>query len=340
MRRIWGLLLLAALLAVAVATSLMFGNRALELGQVFAALGNSDGVSHLWHGRSGTPLSDPDDIIWDLRVPRTLLGLMVGLAIGAAGALIQGHTRNPLADPGLLGINAGAALAVVAGAAILGSTTPLGNTALGLFGAIIASALVFGLASVTGSSPLTLVLAGTGLSAFLVAITSAIVLSDGASMETWRFWNVGAIANRDISVFWSTLPFLIVGLLLALASGFFLNILSLGDDMATALGSRILQVRMLGILAITLLAGASTAACGPITFLGLVVPHLARPFTGPDYRWIVPCSALIGAILMLFCDVLGRILGRPGEIQVGVMLALVGAPMLIALIRRRKLPAV
>ncbi|GAA3954897.1 iron ABC transporter permease [Gordonia caeni] len=276
----------------------------------------------------------------DNRVTRTVLGLIVGLALGAAGALTQGHTRNPLADPGLLGINAGAACAVVIGVFVFGSAGPLMNTVSALIGAGLASLAVFALANLSGGTPLTLVLAGTGLSAFLMAITSAIVLSDGASLDVWRTWNVGALAGRGTEVLWTALPFIVAGLILALAGGWFLNLLSLGDDMATALGGRIWLIRLTGIGTITLLAGAATAACGPIVFLGLVVPHLARPITGPDYRWVVPYSALIGAVLLVACDVLGRVLARPGEVPAGVMLAVVGGPALMLMVRRRRLPNV
>lgn len=276
----------------------------------------------------------------DNRVTRTLLGLLAGLALGAAGALTQGHTRNPLADPGLLGINAGAACAVVIGVFVFGGGGPLTNTVAALIGAGIASVAVFVLANLSGGTPLTLVLAGTGLSAFLLAITSAIVLIDGASFDVWRTWNVGSLAGRGADVLATAAPFIVAGLLLALAGGWFLNLLSLGDDMATALGGRVWLIRLTGIATITLLAGAATAACGPIVFLGLVVPHMARAVTGPDYRWVVPYSALIGAVLLVACDVLGRVIARPGEVSAGVMLAVIGGPALILMVRRRRLPTV
>ena len=293
-----------------------------------------------------TALTDPSSIdgelvkLVDNRVTRTLIGLFAGLALGAAGALTQGHTRNPLADPGLLGINAGAACAVVAGVFVFGSTSALVNTVAALIGAGLASLAVFALANLSGGTPLTLVLAGTGLSAFLMAITSAIVLSDGASLNVWRTWNVGALGGRGSEILWTTTPFIVVGLVLALAGGWFLNLLSLGDDMATALGGRVMAIRLTGIATITLLAGAATAACGPIVFLGLIVPHMARAVVGPDYRWIVPYSALFGAVLLLACDVVGRVVARPGEIPAGVMVALIGGPVLMLMVRRRRLPSV
>ena len=341
MRRISGLLVIVAVLTAAVIASVIIGTRNVPPAQTWDAF--TSGVSQIWnsiiHLRAPS-VSMPDDvagIVWDLRIPRTVLGLLCGLAIGAAGAITQGHTRNPIADPGMLGVNAGAACAVVCGVYVLGISSPMAFMGFGLLGAIVASCAVFGVSALTGTGPVTLILAGTGLSAMLTAITSAVVLSDTASLDAWRFWSVGSTSGRGIDIFWAALPFVIAGLVLALASGFFLNILSLGDEMTTALGSRVLVIRAVGIAAITLLVGAATAACGPIVFLGLVVPHIARAFTGPDYRWIIPYSALIGATLMLVCDVIGRVIARPGEVQVGVVLAMVGAPVLIAMVRRQKL---
>ncbi|MBE7160943.1 MAG: iron chelate uptake ABC transporter family permease subunit [Williamsia herbipolensis] len=328
-RRFLGLVGGLGLLAVAATASIAIGSRALGLGEVWDALWSAQGTA----GTVG--------IVRDLRVPRTLLGLLVGLAMGAAGALTQAHTRNPLADPGLLGVNAGAACAVVVGVYTLGIATPMQYMGFGLVGAVLAAVAVFGASAATkGASPITLVLAGTGLSALLLAITSGIVLVDTASLDAWRFWNVGSIVGRGTDVIWAALPFVVAGLVLAIGSGFFLNVIGLGDDMSRALGSRVLTVRVVGILAITLLSGAATAACGPIVFLGLVAPHLARAVVGSDYRWIVPYSALIGAVLLLASDVIGRVVARPGEIQVGIVLAVVGAPMLIHLVRARRLVSV
>ncbi|MGV9825742.1 FecCD family ABC transporter permease [Gordonia sp. NPDC003429] len=344
MRRFGGLVVIAAVLLAAMLASVVIGARTIPPAQSWDAF--AAGAREIWQAALHLQLphiDKPDDtagIVWDLRVPRTVLGLIVGLAIGAAGAITQGHTRNPIADPGMLGVNAGAALAVVCGVYLLGITSPIAYMVCGLVGAIVASCAVFGVAALTGASPVTLVLAGTGLSAMLIAITSAIVLTDTASLDAWRFWSVGATSGRGMDVFWASLPFIVIGLVLAVASGFFLNVLSLGDDMTKALGSRVLVIRAVGIAAITLLIGAATAACGPIVFLGLVVPHIARAVTGPDYRWIIPYSALLGATLMLVCDVIGRVVARPGEVQVGVVLALVGAPFLIVMVRKQKLTSV
>lgn len=326
MKKGFGIVGLVIAIAVACVASVAIGTRVVPWSETVEVLQNA---------LSGGGLPQ----LYDNRLIRTVLGLIVGLAIGAAGALTQGHTRNPLADPGLLGINAGAACAVVAGAFVFGTSGALFNTVLALIGALIAAAAVFGLSSITGSSPLTLVLAGAGLTAALTAVSSALILIDGASLDTWRFWNVGALRD-DPDVLWTALPFILVGLMLAAVGGWFLNLLSLGDDMATALGGRVGMMRATGVLGIALLAGAATAACGPIVFLGLVVPHLARAITGPDYRWIVPYSALTGALLVLVCDVIGRVVARPGEAQVSVVLALIGGPALMLMVRRRKLPAI
>lgn len=341
-RRTAGIPVLLLLLALALAASLAIGTRNVSPAVVWQALTSDPHLiwSTLTGTRSAAPLSMVDAIVVDYRLPRTLLGLVVGLAIGAAGALTQGHTRNPLADPGMLGVNAGAGCAVVAGVYLAGISSPIAITVVGMVGAVAAATAVFGLSALSGTNPLTLILAGAGITALLTAITTTIVLSDGASLDTWRFWNVGSVAGRGFDVFRAALPFIVVGLVLALASGFFLNVLSLGDDMTRSLGSRVALIRIVGIAAITLLVGAATAACGPIVFLGLVVPHLARAVTGPDYRWIVGYSALLGAVLILAADVIGRVIGGVGEIQVGIVLAMIGAPFLIALVRRQKLASV
>ncbi|MCK0439431.1 iron ABC transporter permease [Gordonia alkaliphila] len=329
-----------------VSGALLLGVLLTGLCVVSVAVGSGLGPHDLGYGTVVDGLFHRDRVdgeiakLIDGRLTRTALGLLAGAALGAAGALTQGHTRNPLADPGLLGINAGAACAVVIGVFVFGTTGTVSTAAAALIGAGLASVAVFALANVSGATPLTLVLAGAGLSAFLMAVTSATVLSDGATLDAWRTWNVGALGGRGADVLATVAPLVLVGLVAALAGGWFLNLLSLGDDMATALGGRVWLIRLSGIATITLLAGAATAACGPIAFLGLVVPHLARAITGPDYRWVVPFSALLGAALLVGCDVLGRVVARPGEVPAGVMLALVGGPALILMVRRRRLPAV
>ncbi|TQN40952.1 iron complex transport system permease protein [Blastococcus colisei] len=325
-RRWLGLVLLIALTVGVCLASIAVGTRSIGLGEVWQALLDSD------------PTSEETVIIRQLRVPRTALGLMVGVALGVAGALMQGHTRNPLGDPGLLGVTAGASLAVVLSIALLGIGTPSGYVWFAFLGALTGTVLVYAIGSVGrgGATPLTLALAGAALSALMYGLVRAVLVSDQQTLDSFRFWVVGSLAGRDADVAWQVAPFIALGLLLALANAPALNLLGLGEDVARGLGQRIWLARAVGLASITLLAGAATAACGPIAFVGLVVPHAVRAFTGPDHRWLVPCSALAGAVLLLTADVIGRVVARPGELQVGIVLALIGAPFFIALVRRRK----
>ncbi|UOY00720.1 FecCD family ABC transporter permease [Blastococcus sp. PRF04-17] len=325
-RRLGVLLLLLALVAVACLASIAVGTRSIGLGEVWRAL------------LEGDPASEEAVIVRQLRVPRTALGLLVGLALGVSGALMQGHTRNPLGDPGLLGVTAGASLAVVLSIALLGITTPAGYVWFAFLGALAGTVLVYAIGSAGrgGATPVTLALAGAALSALMYALVRAVLVSDQQTLDSFRFWVVGSLAGRNDDVAWQVAPFVAVGLVLALANSPALNLLGLGEDVARGLGQRIWLARLVGLTAITLLCGAATAACGPIAFVGLVVPHAVRALTGPDHRWLVPCSALGGAALLLTADVLGRVVARPAELQVGIVLALVGAPFFIALVRRRK----
>ncbi|MFE3258606.1 FecCD family ABC transporter permease [Nocardia sp. NPDC059091] len=333
-RRLSGLLVLAALLLCAIAASIALGSRNLSLGTVYDAL--------ICPG--GLPLSCPADssaaqIVRELRLPRTGLALAAGLALGMAGTLIQGYTRNPLADAGLLGINAGAAFLAALSIHLLALTTPAQYIWFAFAGALLAGLVVFGVSSLGGgrASPLSLVLAGAAVTAFLQAMTNIVVLLDGTALNTYRYWVVGDVAGHDASTFGQVLPFLALGAILALASAPALNLLGLGDDVARGLGVNVTRSRALGLAAIVLLAGAATAAVGPIAFLGLIVPHLARALTGPDYRWLLPFSGLLGALVLLLADTAGRLIARPGELQAGVTLAALGAPFFILLVRRRKL---
>jgi ABC-type Fe3+-siderophore transport system permease subunit len=325
-RRLLGLAVLLALVVVTCLASIAVGTRSIGLGEVWRALFDS------------SPTSEEAVIVRQLRVPRTLLGLLVGLALGVSGALMQGHTRNPLGDPGLLGVTAGASLAVVLSIALLGITTPSGYVWFAFLGALAGTVLVYAIGSAGrgGATPVTLALAGAALSALLYALVRAVLVSDQQTLDSFRFWVVGSLAGRGADVAWQVAPFVAAGLLLAFANSPALNMLGLGEDVARGLGQRIWLARLVGLTAITLLCGAATAACGPIAFVGLVVPHAVRALTGPDHRWLVPCSALGGAILLLTADVIGRVVARPAELQVGIVLALVGAPFFIALVRRRK----
>ncbi|MGH3565637.1 MAG: FecCD family ABC transporter permease [Pseudonocardia sp.] len=325
-RRLLVVVALLALLVLAALASLAVGAKPIPIDVVWDAIFSPTGT-------------EDDIVVRSLRMPRTILGIIVGLALGVAGALMQGHTRNPLAEPGLLGVNAGAAFLVVIGIYGLGVTSPFGYVWFAFAGAFGASVLVFALGSAGrgGPTPVTLALAGIAVTYLLQALTSALVLSDTQTLDAYRFWMVGALAGRDASITVQITPFVVVGLLLAAANAPGLNLLALGEDVARSLGHHVQLTRWTGLIAITLLAGAATAACGPISFLGLVVPHVARYFTGPDHRWLLPASGLAGGVLLLTADVLGRAVVRPGELQVGIVLALVGAPFFIALVRRTRL---
>jgi iron complex transport system permease protein len=316
---------LAALVVVAL-LSLAIGTKSIPLSTV---------IDSLLH-----PTDSQDSvIITDLRLPRTILGVLVGAALGLAGALMQGLTRNPLADPGLLGVNAGAAAAVIVAIAILGLTGITAYVWFAFLGAAIASVVVYllGSAGRGGATPVRLALAGTAITAALTAFTYAVALSDPDLLQRFNQWNVGSLAGRESSTLWSVAPFLGVGIVLALVLSKALNALALGDDTARALGASVGRTRIAGALAITLLCGAATAAAGPIVFVGLTIPHVARAIVGPDQRWLLPYSALLGPVLLLGADVIGRVVARPGELEVGIVTAVIGAPVFIALVRRRKI---
>lgn len=283
---------------------------------------------------------NPDHlIIRSLRVPRTIVGALVGSALGVAGALMQGVTRNPLADPGILGVNAGAALFVVIGIHSFNVGSLTGYVWFAFVGAAITSVAVYTLGSLgrEGATPVKLALAGAAFSAFLGSITSAILLLDVTTLDQFRFWVVGSLANRNGTIASQVAPFIGVGLVLAMFSGRLLNAMALGDDVAKSLGQRVgLSRAFLGLL-IVLLVGGATAAAGPIAFVGLTVPHVARAIVGPNYRWIVPYSAVLAPVLLLGSDIIGRVIDRPSEIQVGIVTAVLGAPFFILLVRYRKL---
>jgi iron complex transport system permease protein len=315
-------LVLVALLSVAV------GAKSIPPGTVLHELFRFDG-------------SEDGVIIRSLRIPRTVLGLSVGAALGLAGALMQALTRNPLADPGLLGVNAGAAAAVVTAVGVLHLTSPSGYVWFALVGAGGAAVLVYllGTRGRGSATPVRLALAGTAVTAALGAFVSGLTLLDQKTFDRYRFWSVGAFAGRDLSVLYRVGPFLLAGTAIALSLARPLNALALGDDAGRALGAHLNRTRALGVLAVTLLCGAATAAAGPIGFVGLTVPHVARAVTGPDQRWLLPFSAVLAPILVLGADVIGRLVARPGEVEVGIVTAFLGAPVFIALVRRRRIAA-
>ena len=322
-----GLLVAVAALTCVALASIAYGAKPMALGMVWDGLWSYD------------PTVDDHLIIRTLRIPRTELGLLVGFALGLAGGVMQGVTRNPLADPGILGIEAGASLAVVIGIYALRIGSFSGYVWLAFLGAAAASVVVYLLGSVGrgGATPVKLALAGAALSALLGSITTSILLLDVATLDQFRFWVVGSLAGRDAGIVADVVPFLAVGAVLALLSARSLNTLALGDDVARSLGQRVGLARATSAVAVIVLAGGATAAAGPIGFVGLTVPHVARAICGPDYRWILPWSAVLAPTLLLGADVGGRLIARPGEVQVGILTAIIGAPFFVALVRRRKL---
>ncbi|WP_246004801.1 FecCD family ABC transporter permease [Nocardioides marmorisolisilvae] len=275
------------------------------------------------------------------RIPRTVLALLVGGALGLAGAVMQGITRNPLADPGLLGITMGAALAVVTGIAFLGLADPASYLWVAIGGAAVTAVLVYLLGSMGrgGPTPLKLTLAGAATSAACSSLVSAILLPRIDVMNEFRFWEIGGVGGADWHRIGLALPFLAVGLAICLVSARGLNLLALGDDVAAGLGQDVTRTRLVAGAGSVILCGAATAIAGPIAFVGLLVPHLCRQLVGVDHRWLLPTSVLLGAGWLTAADVLGRLIARPAEVDVGIVAALLGAPFFIWLVRRTKVRA-
>jgi iron complex transport system permease protein len=305
--------------------SLLVGTQPITLADVVAALTD--------------PAGRPADlVVLHLRVPRTAAGLLTGAGLGLAGAVAQGITRNPLAGPGVLGVNAGAALAAVVAIALVG-IGPLGGYVWFCFaGAALALVAVFAIAGAArgGATPVTLAVAGAAVSALLFSLTSAIVLLDHELFERHRFWLVGSLTRADGATVLQAVPFLAAGAVLALALARPLDAVARGDDGARSLGARPVLLRGLGVGAVVLLAGTATAVAGPVGFVGLVVPHIARALTGSVHARLLPLSALLGALVLLLADIAGRVVLRPEEVQVGVTAAVLGAPVFLHLVRRRR----
>ncbi|MBZ6953260.1 Fe(3+)-siderophore ABC transporter permease [Klebsiella grimontii] len=314
---------LLIVLIIAVALSLLIGAKPLPFSVVLDAF-------------TGTCQSADCTIVLDARLPRTLAGLLAGGALGLAGALMQTLTRNPLADPGILGVNSGASFAIVLGAALFGLSSPHEQLLMAFCGAFGASLLVAFTGSQGGGqlSPVRLTLAGVALAAVLEGLSSGIALLNPDVYDQLRFWQAGSLDVRTLQTLKIVLiPVLIAGLVTLLLSRA-LNSLSLGNDTATALGSRVARTQLIGLLAITVLCGSATAVVGPIAFIGLMMPHMARWLVGADHRWSLPVTLLATPALLLFADVLGRLL-VPGELRVSVVSAFIGAPVLIWLVRRQ-----
>ncbi|WOZ76332.1 Fe(3+)-siderophore ABC transporter permease [Kosakonia sacchari] len=315
---------LLILLVVAIALSLFIGAKPLPASVVIDAL-------------TGVCQSADCTIINDARLPRTLAGLLAGGALGIAGALMQTLTRNPLADPGLLGVNAGASFAIVLGAALLGAVTPVEQLLLAFCGALAASLLVAFTGSQGGGqlSPVRLTLAGVALAAVLEGLSSGISLLNADVYDQLRFWQAGSLDIRTLQTLKIVLIPVLLAALIALMLSRALNSLSLGSDTATALGSRVARTQLLGLVVITVLCGSATAVVGPIAFIGLMMPHMARWLVGADHRWSLPVTLIATPALLLFADILGRLL-VPGELRVSVVSAFIGAPVLIVLVRRAR----
>ncbi|MEI5099292.1 iron ABC transporter permease [Streptomyces sp. PmtG] len=316
-------------LLLAVLFSLAVGARAIAPSAVLDAL---------LHGGH----SDAAEVVREMRVPRTVLGVLVGAALAVAGTALQGITRNPIADPGILGISQGASVGVVFAIAYTGAHTLTGYVWYAFAGAGLAAVAVYAIAASGrgGATPVKLALGGAALNALLVSVTTAILTTKAYALDEFRFWQVGSLSGRDAELVAQTWPFLLVGLALVLSVARGLDALALGDDVAKGLGQNVAAVRVVGGLGATVLTGAGVAAAGPIAFTGLAVPHIARAIVGGDHRWVLPMAALLGPVMLLVSDTVGRIVFPPSEVPAGVMTALiVGVPFLVTLVRRKAVAA-
>ncbi|MFB7996719.1 FecCD family ABC transporter permease [Streptomyces sp. NPDC056002] len=326
-RIVWTAAALVALV-LAVLLSLAVGARAIAPSAVL------DALVHGGHG-------DDAEVVRGLRLPRTLVGLMVGAALALAGTVLQGITRNPIADPGILGISQGASVGVVLAIAFAGIHTLTGYVWFAFAGAALASVAVYAIASSGrgGATPVKLALGGAAINALLVSVTTAVLTTKASAMDEFRFWQVGSLSGRDAHIVGQIWPFLVVGVLLVLSVARGLDALALGEDVAKGLGQRVAAVRIVGGLGATVLTGVGVAAAGPIAFIGLAVPHIARAVVGSDHRWVLPMAALIGPVMLLVSDTVGRVVFPPSEVPAGVMTALIGVPFLVTLVRRKAVPA-
>lgn len=318
-----GLLIGLSLLVAAAALSLAVGTEHLAPDQV-------------WSGLFAPSGSASDGIVRELRLPRTLIGIAVGAALGLAGGVMQVLTRNPLADPGLLGVNAGSSAAVVTAISVFGITSFTGYLWFALLGAAVAAVVVNALGGTRAATPVRLALAGTAVNAALFGYVNGLQQWDLSTLDSMRFWSVGTLEKRDPELLLAALPLLIAGALIAFALARPLGALSLGEDHARALGTSVRRTRVLSIVAITLLCGSATAVCGPIGFVGLMIPHAVRAFTGPDPRWLLPYCALFAPGLLLVADVIGRIVVAPSEIQADIVTSFIGGLIFVHLVRQRK----
>lgn len=319
-----GLAAAATLLAFVCVLSLSIGTENVGLTTVWRAVVDYTDTGNQW-------------IVRELRIPRTLLGIVVGIALGLSGALIQGVSRNPLADAQILGINSGAGLFVVAAIAFLGLRSVWSYVWFAFLGAFVAMTLVY-LIGMTGravATPVRMLLAGVAAGAVMEGISFGIRLRNPRAFDSMRYWDAGALDGHTLGVVAVVAPFVVLGAAMCLYVSRGLNAVALGDDLAVAMGGNVVRTRVIGLIAVTLLAGAATAGAGPIGFVGLMVPHAVRWFTGPDWRWICAYSVFVAPALLLSADVVGRVVVKPGELPAGIVTAFVGAPVLIWLVRRK-----
>lgn len=313
------------LLCVSILASLAFGSRTVGWNELV------DGLFH------PAVQSYEADVVRQ-RIVRTVFSFMCGAALGVSGALMQSVTRNPIADPSILGVNTGAALFVVCGISFFNISSANEYIWFALAGAIITAIFVFGIGSMGsgGATPLKLVLAGAATSAALSSLVMAIMIPRSNVMDQFRFWQVGSVGAGNMNSIYTFIPFFLIGIIIALISASSLNALALGDEMATGLGVRTGVLKLVASFAGVLLCGVTTALAGPIGFIGLLAPHLIRLILGSDQRYVIPMSALSGAIILTFSDVCGRLIGSPGELEVGIVTAFIGAPILILLTMKAK----
>jgi len=311
------------LVAVAAALSVFVGVQALAPGAVLDAL-------------RGAPVDGETSAVVSARVARTLIALIVGASVALSGVVLQGLTRNPIAEPGILGLNSGAALAVVLGIRFLGLTTVTGYVVAALVGTVLVAVLVQSLTMMAprSSATVSLALAGAAVMALSQSLIGAVLVTDRGALDSFRFWQVGSVAGRDAGQVLDVLPFLVVGAVLALTAGPTLNAVALGDDVARGLGQNVLLHRGLAAGGAVLLAAGATAIAGPIAFVGLVVPQVVRALVGVDHRRVLLVSLFGGAAFVVLADVVGRLVASPSEVQAGIVCAVIGAPVLVAVVRR------
>ncbi|MDQ0647271.1 iron complex transport system permease protein [Microbacterium natoriense] len=284
------------------------------------------------------PANNEHLVVVASRLPRTVLGVVVGAALGISGALMQSLTRNSLADAGVLGVNAGASLLVVIGIAYFGVASVGGYIWLAFAGAALAAALVYSLGAAhhSATTPVRITLAGTAVAIAISGVTQMILMSNETAFQYFRFWAVGSLQGRGFDIMLPVTPFIVVGVVIALLLSHPLDTIALGDGSARSLGTRVTATRIAAAIAVVLLAGGATAAAGPIGFIGLAAAHIVRRVTGDTHRWLLPCSIAVGAALLIGADTVGRALAAPGELQSGIAAALLGSPLFIALVRSRQ----